>query len=76
MKEELNSNQNPMKTRLLNLIEKIVDDLPAMARAMVTMNLGTVQRSINNMSDEQLENLLDKAYEMLDGVRYGDTTSE
>lgn len=47
-----------------------------MARTMVTMNLGTVQRSINNMSDEQLENLLDKAYEMLDGVRYGDTTSE
>lgn len=76
MKEELNSNQNPMKTRLLNLIEKIVDDLPAMARTVVTMNLGTVKHSINNMSDEQLENLLDKAYEMLDGVRYGDTTSE
>ena len=45
------------------------------------MNIGSVKQSINDMSDEQVECLIDKAYSILDYIQYGedelvDTASE
>ena len=36
------------------------------------MNIGSVTQSINDMSDEQIDCLIDKAYSILDYIQYGD----
>lgn len=46
------------------------------------MNIGSVTQSIKDMTDDQVEGLIDKAYTILDYIQYGeefdnvDTTSE
>jgi hypothetical protein len=36
------------------------------------MNIGSVKQSINDMNDDQVELLIDKAYNILDYIQYGE----
>ena len=46
--------------------------MPMMVKTMVQMNIGQVHSSINNMDDEQIDTFLDKAFNMLEYVKYGE----
>ena len=86
MNNELNKqSKNEIKSRIINQVEKMTEDMlqtaPLAIRTIISMNIGSVMQSINDMSDEQIDCLIDKAYNILDFIQYGDeelvdTTSE
>ena len=43
---------------------------------MVQMQFGTVTQLVYNMTDEQIETLIDKVEKSIEVVKYGDTVSE
>lgn len=47
-----------------------------MIRTMAQMQFGTVTQLVNNMSDEQVETLINKVEKAVEVVKYGDTVSE
>ena len=47
-----------------------------MVRTMAQMQFGTVTQLVNNMSDEQVETLINKVEKAVEVVKYGDTVSE
>ena len=47
-----------------------------MIRTMVQMQYGTVKQLVSNMTDEQIETLIDKVEKSIEVVKYGDTVSE
>ena len=47
-----------------------------MIRTMAQMQFGTVTQLVNNMTDEQIETLIDKVEKAVEVVKYGDTVSE
>ena len=47
-----------------------------MIRTMAQMQFGTVKQLVNNMTDEQIETLIDKVEKAVEVVKYGDTVSE
>ena len=74
MSEQLKNNSQEVKKRLLTLIETMIGEmnLSPMIKSVVQMNLGSMESSINSLSDEQLEQFLNKADDMLLYVRYGE----
>ena len=47
-----------------------------MIRTMAQMQFGTVTQLVYNMTDEQIETLIDKVEKSIEVVKYGDTVSE
>ena len=47
-----------------------------MIRTMAQMQFGTVTQLVNNMTDEQVETLINKVENAVEVVKYGDTVSE
>ena len=47
-----------------------------MIRTMVQMQYGTVTQLVYNMTDEQVETLINKVEKSIEVVKYGDTVSE
>ena len=69
-------NYEEVKQRILIMIQETIETLPPMIRTMVQMHFGTVTQLVYNMTDEQIETLIDKVEKSIEVVKYGDTVSE
>ena len=69
-------NYEQVKERILKMIQETIETLPPMIRTMVQMQYGTVKQLVSNMTDEQIETLIDKVEKSIEVVKYGDTVSE
>ena len=69
-------NYEEVKERILQMIKETIETLPPMIRTMVQMQFGTVTQLVYNMTDEQIESLIDKVEKSIEVVKYGDTVSE
>ena len=69
-------NHEKVKERILQMIKETIETLPPMIRTMVQMQFGTVTQLVYNMTDEQIESLIDKVEKSIEVVKYGDTVSE
>ena len=47
-----------------------------MIRTMAQMQFGTVTQLVNNMTNEQIETLINKVEKSIEVVKYGDKVSE
>ena len=47
-----------------------------MVRTVAQMQFGTVTQLVNNMTDEQIETLINNVEKSIEVVKYGDTVSE
>ena len=47
-----------------------------MVRTMAQIQFGTVTQLVNNMTDEQIETLINKVEKSIEVVKYGDKVSE
>ena len=63
-----------VKDRLIQTMEKTISqmEMPLAVKTLVTMNIGQVRSSINDMSDETLDEFIEKAYNMHDYIKYGE----
>lgn len=57
------------RTRIRILMEKLTDNLPPMAQMMIKPNFGLVERWLDEVSDEQLDDILDRAQDVIDNLR-------
>ena len=69
-------NYEQVKERILQMIKETMETLPPMIRTMAQMQFGTVTQLVNNMTDEQVETLINKVEKYIEVVKYGDTVSE
>lgn len=69
-------NYEQIKERILIMIQETIETLPPMIRTMAQMQFGTVTQLVYNMTDEQIETLIDKVEKSIEVVKYGDTVSE
>ena len=69
-------NHEEVKQRILVMIKETMETLPPMVRTMAQMQFGTVKQLVNNMTDEQIETLINKVEKSIEVVKYGDTVSE
>ena len=69
-------NYEEVKERILVMIKETMETLPPMVRTMAQMQFGTVTQLVNNMTDEQVETLINKVEKAVEVVKYGDTVSE
>ena len=69
-------NYEEVKQRILVMIKETMETLPPMIRTMAQMQFGTVTQLVNNMTDEQIETLINKVEKSIEVVKYGDKVSE
>ena len=69
-------NYEEVKQRILQMIKETMETLPPMVRTVAQMQFGTVTQLIYNMTDEQIETLINKVEKSIEVVKYGDTVSE
>ena len=69
-------NYEEVKQRILQMIKETMETLPPMIRTMAQMQFGTVTQLICNMSDEQIETLINNVEKSIEVVKYGDKVSE
>ena len=69
-------NHEEVKERILQMIKETIETLPPMIRTMVQMQFGTVTQLVYNMTDEQIETLINKVEKAIEVVKYGDRVSE
>ena len=69
-------NHEEVKERILIMIKETMETLPPMIRTMAQMQFGTVTQLVNNMTDEQVETLINKVEKAVEVVKYGNTVSE
>ena len=69
-------NYEEVKERILQMIKETMETLPPMVRTMAQMQFGTVTQLVNNMTDEQIDTLINKVEKSIEVVKYGDTVSE
>ena len=69
-------NHEEVKQRILVMIKETMETLPPMVRTMAQMQFGTVTQLVNNMTDEQIETLINKVEKSIEVVKYGDKVSE
>ena len=69
-------NYEEVKERILQMIKETMETLPPMIRTMAQMQFGTVTQLVCNMTDEQIETLINKVEKSIEVVKYGDTVSE
>ena len=69
-------NYEEVKERILQMIKETMETLPPMIRTMAQMQFGTVKQLVNNMTDEQIETLINNIEKSIEVVKYGDKVSE
>ena len=69
-------NYEEVKQRILQMIKETMETLPPMIRTMAQMQFGTVKQLVNNMTDEQIETLINNVEKSIEVVKYGDKVSE
>ena len=69
-------NHEQVKERILIMIKEMIETLPPMVRTMAQMQFGTVTQLVNNMTDEQIETLINNIEKSIEVVKYGDKVSE
>ena len=69
-------NYEEVKQRILQMIKETIETLPPMIRTMAQMQFGTVTQLVNNMTDEQIETLINNVEKSIEVVKYGDKVSE
>ena len=69
-------NYEEVKQRILVMIKEMIETLPPMVRTMVQMQFGSVTQLVSNMTDEQVETLINKVEKSIEVVKYGDKVSE
>lgn len=69
-------NYEEVKERILQMIKEMIETLPPMIKTMVQMQFGSVTQLICNMSDEQIETLINKVEKSIEVIKYGDKVSE
>ena len=69
-------NYEEVKQRILVMIKETMETLPPMIRTMAQMQFGTVTQLVNNMTDEQIDTLINNVEKAIEVVKYGDTVSE
>ena len=69
-------NHEEVKQRILQMIKEMMETLPPMIRTMVQIQFGSVTQLVYNMTDEQLETLINKVEKSIEVVKYGDKVSE
>ena len=69
-------NYEEVKQRILVMIKETMEPLPPMIRTMAQMQFGTVTQLVNNMTDEQIDTLINNVEKGIEVVKYGDKVSE
>ena len=69
-------NHEEVKQRILVMIKETMETLPPMVRTMAQMQFGSVTQLVNNMTNEQIETLINKVEKSIEVVKYGDKVSE
>ena len=69
-------NHEEVKQRILVMIKETMETLPPMVRTVAQMQFGTVTQLVNNMTNEQIETLINKVEKSIEVVKYGDKVSE
>ena len=69
-------NYEEVKQRILQMIKETMETLPPMIRTMAQIQFGTVTQLVNNMTDEQIETLINKVEKSIEVVKYGDKVCE
>lgn len=69
-------NYEEVKERILQMIKETLETLPPMIRTMAQMQFGTVTQLVNNMTDEQIDTLINNVEKAIEVVKYGDKVSE
>ena len=69
-------NYEEIKERILQMIKEMIETLPPMIRTMVQMQFGSVTQLVYNMTDEQIDTLINKVEKSIEVVKYGDTIGE
>ena len=69
-------NYEEVKERILQMIKDTMEPLPPMIRTMAQMQFGTVTQLVNNMTNEQIDALINNIEKSIEVVKYGDTVSE
>ena len=69
-------NHEEVKQRILVMIKETMETLPPMVRTVAQMQFGRVTQLVNNMTDEQIETLINKVEKSIEVVKYGDKVSE
>ena len=58
------------------MLKEMIEAFPPMIRTMAKMQFGTVTQLVCNMTDEQIETLINKVEKSIEVVKYGDKVSE
>ena len=69
-------NYEEVKQRILQMIKETMETLPPMIRTMAQMQFGSVTQLVSNMTNEQIETLINKVEKSIEVVKYGDKVSE
>ena len=69
-------NYEEVKERILVMLKEMIETFPPMIRTMAQMQFGTVKQLVNNMTDEQIETLINNVEKSIEVVKYGDKVSE
>ena len=69
-------NYEEVKQRIIVMLKEMIEAFPPMVRTVAQMQFGTVTQLVNNMTDEQVETLINKVEKAVEVVKYGDTVSE
>ena len=69
-------NYEEVKQRILMMLKEMIEAFPPMVRTMAQLQFGTVTQLVNNMTDEQIETLINNVEKSIEVVKYGDTVSE
>ena len=69
-------NYEEVKERILVMLKEMIEAFPPMVRTVAQMQFGTVTQLVNNMTNEQIETLINKVEKSIEVVKYGDKVSE
>ena len=69
-------NYEEVKERIIEMIKETMETLPPMVRTMAQIQFGSVVQLVYNMTDEQIETLINKVEKSIEVVKYGNKVSE
>ena len=69
-------NYEEVKERILVMLKEMIEAFPPMIRTMAQIQFGTVTQLVNNMTDEQIDTLINNVEKAIEVVKYGDKVSE
>ena len=69
-------NYEEVKQRILVMLKEMIEAFPPMIRTMAQVQFGSVKQLVDNMTDEQIETLINNVEKAIEVVKYGDKVSE